>query len=223
MSETPREQDKLVVGFGAGWGKGSRVNAGPIGDPIVQKVYDLSINTDGTVLFVGGNGPWFKKDHMLEADRMENEYAKLLKQGIGDGIAKSIPRIFTDTEDYLGDQKKEGLGILKKLGADTDKMVRSSTTVSNADNIVRFVKELEADGKKPKTIEVVALREHIDRVGAIVRNKLKAAGLLDIEISLNPIQGEFNEKQGQWRLRDETRFRVWNTVAEKVSQRKEMK
>lgn len=202
MTETSRESDKLVVGFGAGWGKDSGVNAGPIGNPIVQKVYDLSVNTDGTVLFVGGNGPWFKKDQMLEADRMYNEYAGFVSDGVKKGVVGTIPQVFTDTEDYFA---------------------RSFTTVSNADNMVRFVKDLEADGKKPKTIEVVALKEHIDRVGAIVRNKLKAAGLSDIEISLNPVQGEFNEKQGQWRLRDETRFRVWDTLARKVSQRGKMK
>lgn len=218
--ETSNNDEKLVVGFACGWGKDSKVGPGPIGDKIVQRVFDLSVNTKNRVFLIGGNGSVVDKESMREADRMRNEYARLTSEVIKSNpdAEVTIPEVETDTEDYLADISggPDVPGSVKG-----EKMARSYSTVVNAENLVKFLQNDYDDSNRPHIIEVVGLDQHMGRVAAIVRNKLKAAGMGDIVVQEQPVKGEFNSTNGQWRLRNETRFKVWNKLAGAVFQRGE--
>lgn len=197
---------KLVIGFAVGWGRNTKTKAGPMGDPVTEESFRLSKNSNTPVLFVGGNGPLFDKTSMLEADRMANEYARLAKEGIKDGSVSDIPEVFTDTQDYLDEVKGDSA------------MDKSFSTVVNINNIIKFLNNLPPEDR-PSVLEVVGLDKHLPRVLGILRKSLDAAGYSAVKIESHLIKGEYNETQGQWRLRDETRFKVWNALAGKVFQR----
>lgn len=200
---------KLFVGFAVGWGRDAKTKAGPMSDPVTEKIFSLSKGSNSPVLFVGGNGPWFDKESMLEADRMTNHFINLAKGEIQKDPSFEVPDVHSDTEDYL-----DGVDSTSSETA----MGRSTSTVSNSDNVVRFLNSLPP-GEKPSVIEVAGLDKHLPRVLSILRKSLDDAGYSDVKTEAHPIRGEYNETQGQWRLRDETRFKVWNALAGKVFQR----
>ncbi|MEK7547482.1 MAG: hypothetical protein AAB540_01170 [Patescibacteria group bacterium] len=194
------DKNKLIVGMATGWEKSTATKAGPIGEVITQKAFDLAVEHDAPVIFLGGNGGG--DGLMPEADRMENYFARLSKESVQADQSFVPPDVYTDTG--LSDTPESDFEF-------------SHSTYENIQNLVRSLRARVYENYHPTELEVVALDAHLPRVIAIIRHALKEAGMIDdIKMNIHPIKSSkalYTSRNGQYRLWNETAFKAWTSIS----------